>query len=325
MKSQVVAALEPYVSKRGNVGVRELRQSASLAFGQLGDLDDDKDDEMIRKALQDAAGNADQQVKNFSVIALGQIGGRPGTGDNPLAGEDDVRKYLLTQLAKGKTQVKPWAGLAIGVMERGLLDNKQQQSASALAALRSSLQGTKTKIEVGAYAIAAGIAGDIEAEKILLEKLDTMADDEVRGNIAIGLGLMNSVASMEPIQQVVEKSKYRGELLKQAAIALGLLGDKEVVTSLVGQLEEAKTLSTQAAIASALGFIGDARSVDPLVKMLQEESRTGAARGFAAVALGIVADKEQLPWNAKFSVNINYRANTTTLTGGGGTGLLDIL
>ncbi len=325
MKSQVVAALEPYVSKRGNVGVRELRQSASLAFGQLGDLDDDKDDEMIRMALQDAAGNADQQVKNFSVIALGQIGGRPGTGDNPLAGEDDVRKYLLTQLAKGKTQVKPWAGLAIGVMERGLLDNKQQQSASALAALRSSLQGTKTKIEVGAYAIAAGIAGDIEAEKILLEKLDTMADDEVRGNIAIGLGLMNSVASMEPIQQVVEKSKYRGELLKQAAIALGLLGDKEVVTSLVGQLEEAKTLSTQAAIASALGFIGDARSVDPLVKMLQEESRTGAARGFAAVALGIVADKEQLPWNAKFSVNINYRANTTTLTGGGGTGLLDIL
>ena len=43
------------------------------------------------------------------------------------------------------------------------------------------------------------------------------------------------------------------------------------------------------------------------------------------MALGIVADKEQLPWNAKFSVNINYRANTTTLTGGGGTGLLDIL
>ena len=325
MKPEVVAALEPYVSKRGNVGVRELRQSASLAFGQLGDLDDDKEDVAIRKALQDAAGNADQQVKNFSVIALGQIGGRPGTGDDPMAGEDEVRKYLLTQLAKGKTQVKPWAGLAIGVMERGLVDNKQQQSTSALAALRSSLQGTKTKIEVGAYAIAAGIAGDIEAEKILLEKLDTMADDEVRGNIAIGLGLMNSVASMEPIQQVVEKSKYRGELLKQAAIALGLLGDKEVVTSLVGQLEEAKTLSTQAAIASALGFIGDARSVDPLVKMLQEESRTGAARGFAAVALGIVADKEQLPWNAKFSVNINYRANTTTLTGGGGTGLLDIL
>lgn len=325
MKVAVVDALAPYVTKRGNVGVREIRQSAALAFGQLGDLDNDPEDQAIRTALQNSAGNADQQVKNFSVIAMGQIGGRPGTGDDPLAGAKEVRKYLQMQLAKGKTQVKPWAGLAIGVMERGMVDNNLPQSDSALQALRMSLDGTKTKIEVGAYAIACGIAGDIEAESILLEKLDKMADDEVRGNIAIGLGLMNSVASVEPIQQVVEKAKHRGELLKQAAIALGLLGDKNVVTSLVTQLQEAKTLSTQAAIASALGFIGDSRSVDPLIGMLEDESLTGAARGFAAVALGIVADKELLPWNAKFSVDINYRANTTTLTGGGGTGLLDIL
>jgi len=43
------------------------------------------------------------------------------------------------------------------------------------------------------------------------------------------------------------------------------------------------------------------------------------------VALGIVADKEPLPWNSKISTNINYRANTTTLTGDNGTGILDIL
>ncbi len=325
MKDEVVKAFAPYVSKRGHIGKREVRQSASLAFGQLGDLDDDKADKTIRKALMDAAGNADQQVKNFSVIALGQIGGRPGSGDDPLAGEDEVRKYLLRQLAKGKSQVKPWAGLAIGVMERGLLKNNCPQSASALAALRSALRDTRTKIVVGAYAIATGIAGDIESETILLEKLDRMSDDDVRGNIAIGLGLMNSVASMEPIQAVVKKSKYRGELLKQAAIALGLLGDKNVVTSLVTQLQDADTLTTQAAIASALGFIGDARSVDPLVGMLKDQELTGGARGFAAVALGIVAEKEELPWNAKFSVDINYRANTTTLTGESGTGLLDIL
>ena len=74
-----------------------------------------------------------------------------------------------------------------------------------------------------------------------------------------------------------------------------------------------------------MGFIGDARSVDPLVGMLKDQELTGGARGFAAVALGIVAEKEELPWNAKFSVDINYRANTTTVTGEKGTGLLDIL
>ncbi|MFT7668326.1 MAG: HEAT repeat protein [Planctomycetota bacterium] len=324
IKNRVVTTLAPYVSKRGNVGVRELRQSASLAFGGLGDLDGDDADKTIRANLIAASSNADMQVKNFSVIALGQVGGRPGTGEQPLEGADDVRKYLLTQLAKGKTQVRPWAGLAIGVMERGMADAKLEQNSSALAALRQSLQKTKTVIEVGAYAIACGIAGDTDSEQILLDKLANMSDDDVRGYTAIGLGLMNSTAAIEPIQEVVRKSKYRGELLKQTAIALGLLGDKKLVTNLAEMLVEAKTLTTQAALASALGFIGDARSVDPLVEMLKDDSITDRARGFAAVALGIVADKEKLPFNAKFSVDINYRANTTTLTGEG-TGLLDIL
>ncbi len=326
LKKQVVAVLEPYVSKRGHIGQRELRQSAALAFGQLGDLDGDQEDVIIRKALMEATGNKSQQVKFFSVIALGQLGGRPGDNrEDPLAGLEEVRETLMTHLARGKTQVRPWAGLAIGVMERGLDNHEVEQSEASLLALRSALKKTKTVVEVGAYAIACGIAGDTDAEAVLLDKLDTMADDEVRGNIAIGLGLMNSVAALQDIQEVVAKSKYRGELLKQAAIALGLLGDKDVVTTLIIQLEEAKTLTTQAAIASALGFIGDARSVDPLVEMLGDQTKTGPARGFAAVALGIVAEREVLPWNSKFSVDINYRANTRTLTGGGGTGLLDIL
>ena len=59
--------------------------------------------------------------------------------------------------------------------------------------------------------------------------------------------------------------------------------------------------------------------------MLGNADLTDKARAFAGVALGIVADKEDLPWNSKISIDINYRANTTTLTGGDGTGLLDIL
>ena len=50
-----------------------------------------------------------------------------------------------------------------------------------------------------------------------------------------------------------------------------------------------------------------------------------AARGFAAVALGIVCDKQDLPWNTPIAKNTNYRANVSTLTNGVGTGILDIL
>ena len=35
----------------------------------------------------------------------------------------------------------------------------------------------------------------------------------------------------------------------------------------------------------------------------------------ALVALGLVADRERLPWNSKISEDINYLANTVTLTG----------
>ncbi len=90
-------------------------------------------------------------------------------------------------------------------------------------------------------------------------------------------------------------------------------------------LRESKSLATQASISQALGFIGDSHSVDPLVELLEDSQVTPRARAFAAVALGIVADKESLPWNSKVSVDINYRANTSTLTGESGTGLLDIL
>jgi HEAT repeat protein len=323
LKDAFVEALRPHVAKRGK-GEKELRQSASLAFGMIGDLDDDPADAQIRRSLIDACGNADQQVKRFSLIALGQIGGRPGTGYMAVDGERELRKYLLTHLTKGRS-LKSWAALAIGVMERGLLVSGREQSPSALSALRTSLERSRTKNAMGAYALALGIAGDGEAQLILLDKLDAVADDDLRGTIMIALGLMNSTQAIDPIQKIIKDSKYRGELIKQAAIALGLLGDKKVVTSLTTMLAEAKTLATQAAIASALGFIGDQHSIDPLIEMLEDTGHVAAARGFAAVALGIVADKETLPWNAKFSVDINYRANTTTLTGAGGTGLLDIL
>ena len=91
-------------------------------------------------------------------------------------------------------------------------------------------------------------------------------------------------------------------------------------------LSEAKGLATQAAISSALGFIGDQRSIDPLVEMLENKNVTPTARGFAAVALGIVADKEPLPWNSKIALDLNYRASTQTLVDAqAGTGILDIL
>jgi HEAT repeat protein len=223
--------------------------------------------------------------------------------------------------------VRPWAALGLGISERSIEDLGSSEFAPSpfvRQELRSALRGSSQDI-VGAFAIALGIARDHEATALLHERLGAVSDPNQQGYLALALGMVGATQCRAEIQELVRASKYRPELLRQAAIALGLLGDKTLVPDLLVMLGEARTLASQAAVASALGFIGDARSIDPLVEMLQRKEISGTARGFAAVALGIVADKESLPWSAKISININYRANTSTLTTPEGTGLLDIL
>ena len=109
---------------------------------------------------------------------------------------------------------------------------------------------------------------------------------------------MEASEAQDILNQTVTESKFRPAVLKQAAVGLGLLGDKSAVGLLLTMLEDAKGLSSQAAIASALGTIGDVSAVDGLVKMLAgetEKKMTDTARGFAAVALGITCDKEDFP------------------------------
>lgn len=328
LKVRVASSLVDDISKHSDLE-NEVQASCILGLGMLGDCDDDKIDVAIREALMSVPKNmADKQSRYFSLVALGQVSGRVGRhGDDPLAGLRASRQHLAKELADGKTQVRPWASLAIGVMERALANRGVglEGSSSMAAALRLSLQKAKTRREVGSFAIAAGILGDEDAKPILRDKLETSSQEETRGHCALALGLLGDLQAKEQIQAIVAESKFRPNLLRSASMGLGLIGDKDVVPTLLGMLEGSGSLASQASISGALGFIGDQRSIDPLIQMLEDDSITPLARGFAAVSLGIVGDKEALPWNAKISTNSNYRANTTSLTGGGGTGILDIL
>jgi HEAT repeat protein len=324
---QLMADLSEHAGKQV-----EIQQSCALALGRIGDCDDDPLDAEIRAALMAVPGFlADQQTRNFALIALAQVAGRPGNGaGDPIAAvlsgeeEQNPRSFLASQLKRGKRSAVPWAALAIAVLERSLDDAQSLSSGEMKRLLREVLAEAKSPEQVGAFAIACGIVRDQAARDVLIENLDEERDVEARGYTAVALGLMGERSAIAPIQSIVEKSKYQPELLKSAAIALGLLGDEDLVPTLVGMLEQPSGLSAQAAISSALGFIGDARSLPPLVKMLQDSEKTDLARAFAAAALGIVADKEPLPWNTKIGVDANYRASTTTLTDQKG-GILDIL
>lgn len=303
---------------------QEIRQSCVLALGVLGDSDADEIDALIRTTLVSMIKDGQPQTRRFALIALAQTGGRRGTGDSPRAGLEEVRKQLMSTLARGKSQLKPWAGLALGVLGNALGSDGVAPDKEATLALRAQTADCRQPQDIGAYALGLGLRRDALSQELLIEKLELFSADDPRADVAVALGLLGERSSTEAIQEILVKSKYRPALLARASIGLALLADKSVVPTLVKGLKEANSASGQTSFALALGTIGDNRSLDPLIEMLDDEKLTDGARAFAAVALGIICDKEPRPWNSKVSTGINYRATTSTLLGES-CGVLEIL
>ncbi|MEM7518995.1 MAG: HEAT repeat domain-containing protein, partial [Planctomycetota bacterium] len=112
--------------------------------------------------------------------------------------------------------------------------------------------------------------------------------------------------------------------LAQSAIALRLLGDRQVTPALSLVLEEEKSLAPRIAVTAALGQVGDRRAVDPLCRALNDLDRADHARAYAAMALGQVADRNRRPWQASLSRGFNHLALASALSNGDGTGLLEM-
>ena len=304
-----------------------LTQGATLALGGLGDCDAEGIDAEIREVLDKvASGSAHAQTKYFARIAMAQIATRKGAGD-PVAGRDEAAEFLLRALSRAKGGDREWTAIALGILANELSHGEYTPLIGTIQrALRNAHEDAGNPNTLGATAIAVGLALDQDSRELLRRTLDRSAVDEVRGYAAVGMGLLGDVSATEDIVKVVDGSKYRHELLRKAAIALGLLGDKTIVKRLATMLEESNSLAAQASIASALGFIGDRDSIEPLIGMLENDGITSRARGFAAAALGIVADTDPLPWNHPISEDLNYRAAPETLNANSaGTGILNIL
>ena len=292
----------------------EFAQSAATALGQM--CTPEKQHAAARAALRAyATQGQDQQARYFALMALGQIGGLEG------------RDFLLLRLAKGRTLDRPWAALALGVMQFEVRAVPGSSPDALVArALHDVVRTEKSDEVLGAAAIALGLSHHLDAAddlRALLAKYRKR--DEFAGYLCVALALMEDHASKEAIRDVLATSVRRPDLMKQAAVALGKLGDKEVAGELAGALAAPdRNLARLAAVSAALGAIGDRHSIQPLLAMLFDPSLTDMSRAFAAVALGGIADRRIQPWNSPISCGLNYRAAVETLTNQV-SGILDIL
>jgi hypothetical protein len=321
-----VARAQGALLERGADVHTAIQQGAVNGAGLLADNDQDELDRWIRARLFDAAQQGDRNVKGLATMALARVAGRDGAGSEPEVGLAEVRSFLLRKLARGTTAERPWAALALGVLERARQDARAPLSPDAAQAIRVALAENTSPVELGAYMIAAGLARDLDARDALLARALDPSDDETRGYACIALGLMGAREAVGPLREIVRASRYRPGVLRDAAVGLGLLGDRETVPLLIEMLAEGQGLAATAAITAALGAVGDVRTVGPLVGMLGDPDTNEHTRAFAAVALGLVCDKEDLPWNSKLAVDVNlWEPPATLLDPAGGKGVLDLL
>ena len=174
-------------------------------------------------------------------------------------------------------------------------------------------------------ALACGLARDLGAQEDLSELLASGAERPTRSYAALALGMIGAESARVELSEALARSTFHVDMLHACAIALALLDDDTVVPQLLTLLENASSLASQAPIASALGRVGDARAIAPLVAEASNLDRTAISRAVSLAALGRLAERHELPWNARLAERVNYSSNPLTLTAPDlGGGILDL-
>lgn len=302
-----------------------VKQSIVASLGLIGDADGDEVDQWIRWALGRSATRGGPIEQRFALMSLAQVGARAGqVEESRWAGTNDARTRLLHALSRGKKDVKPWAGLALGVMGYHLTASGQESDDGVDLALRRAIRQSKTADSLGAYALAAGLRADDGASEELLKKLDKVKDEAAASYASLGLGLMGSDESVAPLRALLEEADEKPLLALRAGVALGLLGDAEIVGDLCVLLEETESLETRVAAARTLGYLGDRRGVEKLLELIGDENAAEEVKEAAVAAIGFASDPAPRSWRSDLTRGTNYLARTTTLTNAESPGVLDM-
>jgi HEAT repeat protein len=280
----------------------ETKRAAALALGRI--LRDAPPEE----AAADRAGPAlrecfekesDTILRGFSAVALG--GAQPPRSLPVLMEAIDHG---------GNVAVKPYCALALGFGARTLGGDEARRIGIFL---RNELDKTN-HMELGsALSLAIGLAqvGDGEEwllERVRLERLPAPA----RGAAAQALGLLGN-ASPKAVEALKEAARTGPPgVLEDAALALGILGQRAIAKDLAIDLPRVGSAHAQARVMLALSYLAHTESVEPLLKALRDRSSPPTAREFAAVALGILGDARDddplFALDAWFNIHATTRA-----------------
>jgi HEAT repeat protein len=306
---------------------KEIQSGAVIALGRIGRSGGTEVDVEILLHLESIIlkGSGDRLTRFLASTALAEAARRAGAEDEPYAGMAQARKLFLRQLSRVRGETLAWTALAAGILENGAEERGEVPSSAVAEALRDGLRHNRSAETSGALSLALGLLGDGESQAILLDRMLGAGEATARGYAALALGMLGEQEARDPMRAALEASVLQPFALQQIAIGLSLLGDQETGQRLFQLLENSSSPELQASIAATLGWIKDPRSLDDLAKRLSDERVSTISRAWTAVAIGRICDQDDLPWNGRVAVGVNYDVVFPTLIEPEfSTGLLDL-
>ncbi|MCC7169366.1 MAG: HEAT repeat domain-containing protein [Planctomycetes bacterium] len=272
------------------------RQSAWIALGRLCTVEDRE----VVAALCDCATNAtDADLRHAALIALGEVTASAATALDERVIETFVRAI---ERPKSRDDVA-WAALGAAQCIRARPVTAPERIALG-SRLTTQLEQASDPEATAMFALALGLARAADAVPSLTALVRDADVAIVRACAAEGLGLIGDATAADAVREQLAR-EFDDEAGASQALALGALGDRRATALLLARVANADSARTLVASALALGRLRDPAAVDPLLELARDASKPGVARGFAAIALGLIGERSPVRWNARFCVGAN--------------------
>ncbi len=306
LREAVVPLLDAFKKRSTDDAVR---QSVAIGLGRLATMADTD----VVDALSDyATRGRDVQTRHFAFISLGKIGARDTSPDERRGAHAALVRLLGKETLKPSEKSNaPWAAIASALYARGEAHSDRRNDIADR--LWGAYGDTRNASHRAACVIALALMGANEHAPTLYGDFLDSKDNDFRGYAAVALGLMGFDNAKPVFRGMIQSKSVPPTVRLQLATSLGLLGDQGAIDLLVSTLETTKTLGVSSAVAKAMGLIGNASALPPLLAVANDGRKPSLARAFAAVGLGLVAERGELPFNARLSEDNNYRPRVPAL------------
>ena len=296
------------------------RRAAVLCLGIQSDRMDEVERAAAHGELLLQAKRGDPETTGLAILTAARLLARDlGAADDLLAPEPAATGEALLDLAEhGAEGQRTFAALGLGLACR---EGSGSAPATrlrlrAISMLRRVLaEDGMQESSRGAFAVALGLARDDGCIPLLGRLLtDASVGAALRAPCCAGLGMLGR-ATPEVLTVLRRALAQRAEddVRREAARALGALGDHKAVGSLVDDLSADGPDHVRARAAAALGALRDPAAVDALCALVLDPRRGDLTRALACAALGLVGDPERVPSTARLQVDANFLVRTESL------------